>query len=182
MAEPLPPAGSPPLFAAPAASANPYAAPRAAVDHGQDGDSAELAGRGQRLRAAVVDYLIFAVPVAVGVLPMALSPKRFATMAIGGAVLAVLAFIAIVAWNGILLARNGQTIGKKSAGIRVVRTSGDDAGFARLFFLRSGLSWLLASIPGVGGLYALLDVLFIFRADRRCLHDLIADTKVVEAD
>ena len=49
-------------------------------------------------------------------------------------------------------------------------------------FLRGGLSWVLAAIPGIGNLYALIDVLCIFREDRRCLHDLIADTNVVEAE
>ena len=39
--------------------------------------------------------------------------------------------------------------------------------------LQSCRSWLLAAIPGIGNLYALVDVLFIFREDRRCLHDLI---------
>lgn len=29
------------------------------------------------------------------------------------------------------------------------------------------------------GLIGTLDVLFVFRADRRCVHDLIAGTKVV---
>ena len=36
---------------------------------------------------------------------------------------------------------------------------------------------LIGIIPG----YGLVDVLFIFGAERRCLHDYIARTKVVEA-
>ena len=38
-----------------------------------------------------------------------------------------------------------------------------------------------ASIPVIGTVYGLLDVLLIFRASRRCLHDNIADTIVVTA-
>ncbi|MNT88741.1 RDD family protein [compost metagenome] len=40
--------------------------------------------------------------------------------------------------------------------------------------------WLLAYIPVVGMLVVLVDYLFIFRADRRCLHDLAAGTRVVQ--
>jgi hypothetical protein len=40
---------------------------------------------------------------------------------------------------------------------------------------------VLASIPVIGTIYGLLDVLLIFRASRRCLHDNIADTIVVTA-
>jgi uncharacterized RDD family membrane protein YckC len=183
MAEP-----SNPVFAPPAAAANPYATPRAAVTHDDGGaDDADLASRYQRLRAAIIDYMIFVVPVAVGLIPMAMSAGRAGgkspgAVAIIGVVAASLAFIGILVWNGLLLARRGQTLGKKAAGIRVVRSDGADAGFVRLFFLRGGLSWLIATIPWIGGLYALADMLFIFRADRRCIHDLIADTKVVEAD
>ena len=36
-------------------------------------------------------------------------------------------------------------------------------------------------VPFVGGLVSLVDALLIFRDDRRCLHDEIADTIVVTA-
>ena len=35
-------------------------------------------------------------------------------------------------------------------------------------------------IPILGGLLAIIDVLFIFRKDKRCVHDLIAGSKVVK--
>ena len=170
-------------FAAPTvAPQNPYASPKATVVHEGGSGGAELAARSQRLSAAIMDYLIFFVPLAVALIPMFMASGRLATGVIAGLLAGGLAFLAIVIRNCLLLARNGQTIGKKAVGIRVVRTDGSDAGFVRLFFLRGGLSWLLAAIPGIGNLYALIDVLFIFREDRRCLHDLIADTKVVEAE
>ncbi len=40
---------------------------------------------------------------------------------------------------------------------------------------------VIVAIPVVGALYALVDALFIFGAEQRCLHDLIAGTKVVLA-
>jgi uncharacterized RDD family membrane protein YckC len=33
----------------------------------------------------------------------------------------------------------------------------------------------------VGNFVGILDALFIFRSDRRCIHDLIAATRVVRA-
>ena len=160
--------------ASPAAAANPYAAPRAAVAAADDVAGAAPASRYQRLRAAIIDILIYAV----AFLPMAILPGR------GGIGMAVagLAVLGIVGWNALLLARNGQTIGKKSVGIRIVRSDGSDAAFLRLFLLRGFLIWVLSWLPYIGQLFSLVNVLFIFRADRRCIHDLIADTRVVEAE
>jgi uncharacterized RDD family membrane protein YckC len=42
--------------------------------------------------------------------------------------------------------------------------------------LRSWLNTLIGIIP----FYGLVDVLFIFREDKRCIHDLIAGTHVVQ--
>jgi uncharacterized RDD family membrane protein YckC len=39
---------------------------------------------------------------------------------------------------------------------------------------------VVSVIPVVGPLLTLIDILFIFRSDRRCVHDLIADTQVLE--
>jgi uncharacterized RDD family membrane protein YckC len=65
----------------------------------------------------------------------------------------------------------GQTLGKWLARVRVVADSGERIGYAR------ALGRLLATIPslalGIGPLVALC------RRDRRALHDLLADTRVV---
>lgn len=37
----------------------------------------------------------------------------------------------------------------------------------------------LSLIPAIGQLFAVIDTLCIFWEDRRCIHDLIAGTKVV---
>jgi uncharacterized RDD family membrane protein YckC len=42
--------------------------------------------------------------------------------------------------------------------------------------MRAWVNFLLGVIP----FYWLVDVLFIFRDDQRCIHDLIASTRVVE--
>jgi hypothetical protein len=38
---------------------------------------------------------------------------------------------------------------------------------------------VLRLVPILGAIFWITDSLFIFRADRRCLHDLMAGTKVV---
>jgi uncharacterized RDD family membrane protein YckC len=94
----------------------------------------------------------------------------------------VLLAINIVNWT--LLARRGQTIGKIVAGTRVVLLDGSPAPFKKIVVLRTWVFHLLSYIPGVNRLapvVGLIDALYIFRADRRCLHDQLAGTKVVRA-
>ena len=165
------PAALPAFDPPPKPAANLYAAPRAAVI---DVDSeAELASRFQRLRAAIIDVMIYVV----ALLPFAVF---YGKPMLGGS-LSALVILGIIGWNGVLLAQRGQTIGKKASGIRIVRTDDSDASFSRLFFMRLILTWVMGSVPFIGPLFSLVNVLFIFREDRRCIHDLICDTKVIVA-
>jgi uncharacterized RDD family membrane protein YckC len=59
---------------------------------------------------------------------------------------------------------------------------GRPAPLGRLLALRYGVGYLVAALNiFVLMAYSLIDSLMIFRGDRRCLHDLIADTIVVKA-
>jgi uncharacterized RDD family membrane protein YckC len=80
-----------------------------------------------------------------------------------------------------LVYQNGQTIGKRLLGIKVVRTDGSRASLSRIFFLRYLLNTLFMWVPLAGGLYALVDPLMIFGEARRCCHDYLADTIVIWA-
>jgi uncharacterized RDD family membrane protein YckC len=77
--------------------------------------------------------------------------------------------------------RRGQTVGKAALRVRIVRMDGTRANAWHLFGLRYGVGMVATSIPFVGLAYGLVDALMIFRDSRRCLHDLIAGTKVVTA-
>ena len=55
--------------------------------------------------------------------------------------------------------------------------TGENGGFVRNVLLRLIANGMIGSIP----FYGLVDILFIFRSDRRCIHDLIARTQVVYA-
>jgi len=161
---------------------NRFAPPRAHVEDVEAG-SAQLATRGARLGAAIIDVMVnmaFFVALAV------LTPFNLFKIAQGNPSTTTLltAFVAGFGWflvvHGYLLAKRGQTVGKAALGLRIVRTNGEQASFGRLIGLRYSIGALLAAIPFLGRLYGLVDALLIFRASRRCLHDLIADTIVIK--
>lgn len=78
--------------------------------------------------------------------------------------------------QGYLLVKSGQTIGKKLLRIRIVMAdTGEHPSWYRLLLLRSFLPAVLSLVP----FFSTVNTLLIFQEDRRCLHDLIAGTKVV---
>jgi uncharacterized RDD family membrane protein YckC len=162
-----------------------YAPPTAEVADVSSDGAAVLAGRGARLGAVIIDTLIllglwwvvsWVTPWNI-FSPALMAQAGLATM-LGLGLAGIVLYVAV---NGWLLAQRGQTVGKLLLGLRMTRRDGSTAGFARLAGLRFGVGALVTNVPVVGMLYALVDVLFIFRADRRCLHDMIADTIVVKA-
>ena len=80
-----------------------------------------------------------------------------------------------------LLTMRGQTVGKLLLGIRIVRVQDDaNPGFVYAVFLRTVVPVLIRAVPLIGIGFWLVDVGCVFREDKRCLHDLIAGTKVVD--
>jgi uncharacterized RDD family membrane protein YckC len=92
----------------------------------------------------------------------------------------VLGFVGFLLIHGYLLKKHGQTVGKYLWGIRIADLNGNVPDIAKMLLLRYLPISLAALIPLTGGLLPLVDVLFIFRGDRRCIHDLLAGTKVVK--
>ena len=91
-----------------------------------------------------------------------------------------LVLLFIVSIQMYLLIKYGQTIGKRALGIKIVNESHEGLpDFVKVILLRSFVPNLLYGIPYAGVAICLADLLFIFRDDRRCLHDLIAQTKVI---
>ena len=80
-----------------------------------------------------------------------------------------------------LLCWRSQSVGKILLGIQIVNVRDQQpSGPVRALLLRGLPTWILKQIPFVGLLYWLADSFTIFREDQRCLHDLIAGTKVVK--
>ena len=82
--------------------------------------------------------------------------------------------------HGYLLATRGQTVGKMLAKIKIVDYHTNQIlPFVKLVGLRYVPVWVISMIPIVSML-GLVDVLFIFGQQRRCVHDYIAGTKVID--
>lgn len=113
-----------------------------------------------------------------------LSPAAFVggtlSADVGGPAIAALALLVLgivgVPIQVILLRRDGQTVGKRLLGIRIVdEETGVTGSVFTNVLLRYFINWLLALIPP----YLVIDHLFIFAKNRKCLHDYLAGTKVV---
>lgn len=129
-----------------------------------------LASRLERFWASLVDWWIFLSPLVLGIPVRDESQPTIVT--------ALLMWAAAMAYQ-LVLARRGQSIGKQLRGIRVVRTDGSAPSLARIVVLRNALPFASLLVPHARGVLALVDAAFSLRSDQRCLHDLLADTKVV---
>lgn len=171
----------------PSPNANPYAPPSIASDIARPappGDGVVDATRSQRLMGSLLDALISLV---------ILMPIQFATgMYDGFPKVAQPTFVQSLLWgsaglglwlafHGRLAATSAQTIGKRVVGTRIVDArTGENAPFKRIFWSRLIPQHLVALIPYVGSVITLLNVVLVFRNDRRCGHDLIAGTRVIQ--
>ena len=133
-----------------------------------------LAERGDRFAANLVDHLAIYSPLFMGGLLGGLLSGRGKEELFS--VLGVFLTLGVCGYQ-IYLAQNGQSIGKRWRGIRVVRMDGSRASLGRIVFLRNFMPAALSSFCGLVGI---VDALLIFGQDKRCLHDMIADTKVVK--
>lgn len=88
-------------------------------------------------------------------------------------------FVLFLLLQGYPLHRWGQTWGKRIVGVQIVDLNGQHPGLSRLVLWRYLPLQLVAVVPFVGNLSIIVDSLFIFRDDHRCVHDLIAGTQVI---
>lgn len=159
---------------------NPYQTPTSDVSVANVSEN--LAGRGQRLGAAFIDGLVMMLVV----LPVMYLLGIFSYIFQGAQppmtlmlIAAAIGFAAFVAINYIPLSKNGQTVGKKAINIRIADLQGNKPDLSTIILKRYLLVQAVNQIPMIGGLVGIIDVLFIFRNDRRCVHDLIAGTQVM---
>ena len=140
-----------------------------------------------RLAAVLLDGLIsmpLVISLVVGIGLVSGRDGRNETVGIGIALigLSIMLSLALGIYQLVIISRDGQSIGKRIMKIRIVKyEDNSNPGFVHAVLLRAFVNGLIGGIPLVGPFYALADPLFIFGEERRCLHDLIASTKVVEA-
>lgn len=139
----------------------------------------QLAERSTRFGAVMLDNLIFMACLIPGIIQLFIANSDGGKKV--GFSLMVVGFLGLLIVQIVLLVNYGETIGKRTFGIRIVRVSDERIpGFVKVVLLRQGVTGIIAVIPYVGQVFWLADALFIFRDDKRCLHDLIAETKVIK--
>jgi uncharacterized RDD family membrane protein YckC len=163
-------------------SGNPYQSPQySAGPRRHRGADPYAADRGERFVGALIDSFCSFLAVLAGVglgyqFGVNLNDQDAFILLILGSALPW----SIVQW--VLISRSGQTVGKKAVGTRIIHNDTHRLpGFLRGVLLRSWIPALIYMIPLGGRIFSLIDALWIFGAERRCLHDLMANTKVVRA-
>jgi uncharacterized RDD family membrane protein YckC len=99
-----------------------------------------------------------------------------------GVILGLLVLAAILIAQVVMLSTRGQTIGKRIAGVRIVKLdTGENGGFLPNVVLRGLVPTFIGAVPYIGPVFSIVNILFIFREDYRCIHDHIAGTVVIRA-
>ena len=145
---------------------------------GVDGTSPDLASVGRRFAALFIDNLLLGAAVQVVAVPLTVVaesvPGEFGKVAeiVGITVVMVFNLALPLIYEGLMLQARGQTLGKMAMQIKVVTPEGKD--------IASGQAWLRAAIRLVLGCTIIVDYIpAFFVADRRCIHDMAASTRVV---
>ena len=136
-----------------------------------------LASKWDRLLAGSVDIALVWGPEAVVYLAFyqqmqngGAQPSLLLLAAMGACCLAVLLV------QMMFLIKSGQTIGKKWRDIRIIRRlDGENGGFMTNVMMRCILNQVLCFFP----FYGIIDLLFIFSPQNRCMHDRLAGTLVI---
>ena len=165
----------------------------------------EPAGRFARMVAVFLDMLLLLLPWAAGLffLGEILDRPEYSILHVRWVQLGTLA---VAIGQVVLLSLRGQTFGKMAVGVRVVRArDGRNSGFWRAVVLRSLVPALVlwGCLPAepvfyhvvlrqllpvgvtvcltlIGRFLVVAELVTFLKGDGRCLHDYLADTKVVE--
>ncbi len=136
----------------------------------------ELASRGERFAGAVIDLVIAMISVIPLVIiagdKMQQEPLTGMLMTIGWSV------AVMIVVHGYTLINYSQTVGKYFLNIRIEDMDRKPSTFFNILAARFLPITVLTMIPLIGFVIYLVDIFMIFRADKRCLHDLIAGTRV----
>lgn len=151
------------------------------IQSGTEAGTLELASIGRRFAAMWVDSMVAMVVVVPAVFAIMMtgpgtSPQA-AEAAMNGLVLfaTIGAVILMLLYEGLMLARRGQTLGKMAVGIKVVTPEGRDIG--------TGQAWGRAVLRQIFWSYlAFINYLpALFTRQKTAIHDLACKTRVVRA-
>lgn len=187
MNDPFKPGDVPPNDFNPAPDANPNKV--APIDN--------TASYAKRFAACILDSLLIGMAVAMLFEYLGLGPdqaqatdmqaalklmaaKIDALSRVQQALLLIFPYLMFFTFNGFSLFQRGQTIGKRIVGIAIVTLDNQKPAFLPLIFNRYLTQWVIGLLPGFGFILRVADVLAIFWTNKRCVHDLIAKTKVID--
>ncbi|MBW3597481.1 MAG: RDD family protein, partial [Planctomycetes bacterium] len=159
-------------------SGNPYQAPTAYGYTRPAIYSLPLSSRWKRLAGAIADGFFYMIGAGPGFILMIATAEQNDAAAMAGLGLMLLGMLAVGIINWVMITRSGQSIAKRMLGMRIIRyDTGELPGFVNGVLLRS---WVPAAINQACNLFGLIDAVWIFNEERRCIHDLIAQTVVID--
>lgn len=142
-----------------------------------------LASRWARLGGSIIDSLVLMI----AFIPVALYLGVFDEANLGkepGFLQSLMMSVSMIVFffivNTKFLMSDGQTIGKKIVGTRIVPMDDSELSFTRHILARYAVFFLPGQIPVIGQLFSIVNVLFVFRSDKRCIHDLVGNTQVIK--
>ncbi|MEU5030447.1 RDD family protein [Streptomyces milbemycinicus] len=139
-----------------------------------------LANRGRRLVARIIDALIVGIPVG---LVMAVLLGDYDPVNNNDEATAITIVYALVyfLYEGLMLTKYGQTVGKKVMKIRVALLENGEIPAGQPGWLRAGTYALPEIVPCCGFIFWLVNVLWCTwdKPYHQCLHDKVAKTVVV---
>jgi len=148
---------------------------------------ARLASRGERFAAKTIDGVIGLIisftalifipfPIEMGMSEAEINAVIWPFI-LKTSVYSVLAYLTV---HGYTLYHDAQTVGKRFINIRIENCQGQKAPFLKIIFFRYLPFAILPLVPVIGTFLAFANILFIFRKDRRCIHDHVAGTQVMQ--
>lgn len=160
---------------------DPYKPPQASIVVEHDGEI-ELAPLSARFWGSMVDGLFglasaLALYQSMGLWDQIMTGEVPTMTIVQVGILGLLFFCLL---HGYTLATRGQTLGKVVAKTQIV--SNDDGSVLpvwKIILLRYAPITMVTMIPVIGNFATLVNIAFILRDDRRCIHDHIAGTKVI---
>lgn len=179
-APPPPPGDQTPRYGGGPYDSNPYGDMGGAAD--PLAGMPPLANRGKRLLARIIDALIIGIPVGV-ILGLTLGNLTNASNNGPTYVQEGIYTVVYLIYEGWMLSRSGQTVGKKLMKIRVAMLENGE--------VPGGMGWFRAAVyqvpllvPCIGFIFWLVNVLFCTwdKPYQQCLHDKAVRTVVVEAE
>lgn len=162
---------------------NPYSTPESQIyeEPMLEEEELELAGRGARLLAVIIDSIMFFVFAFVVGFVLALTVGEDVVTSQSDLALGSFILVIYCGLNTILLVKKGQTLGKMILKIKIVNPNTSQVpGFVDII-LKRYVAFMILSILPLVSLATIIDPFMIFRESRKCWHDDLANTIVVKA-